>query len=431
MADTPVVSGGTPVSMGPVGFWLDADGNVAATDPQGNPQVTPGMRDTPEAQLYYDSDKDLFYSERNGQKQYLSPYSFAGQDGVNSTAKGTGNGMLKTMDTGGGAFHGQPTWDQSSGTFKVSFDWGKIGSMIVGGLLTAGAVDAAFGSGAAAVAVSAPEGAVGDSTAPAADVATTAGSDILPSTAVGTGMVGGLPAGSTGLAGLSDIGAAAGATDVLPSTPIGTGDVAPIAGNAGLAPGAATAAANAGTGGLAGLGQALSGKNILGNLGAIGSAIGGAGAQAAQGRQTQADLALIANQENISGMSATEQALMARAKLEQDQRQAAQRNMARASYAQNPFQSPFAPSTGPRYSSQYMSTLNDLSNQGSKTLANPAFYETGGPGLPALQPYQPINIKDIPGATGTTPSTLANIGNVVGPGLSIIGALTKNIPYSM
>ena len=47
--------------MGPAGFWLDKDGNVAATDQTGKPQVTPGMRDNPQAATYYDAAKDLNY----------------------------------------------------------------------------------------------------------------------------------------------------------------------------------------------------------------------------------------------------------------------------------------------------------------------------------------------------------------------------------
>ena len=198
MPDARVQTGGAPVQIGPVGFWLDKDGNVAATDPSGTPQITPGMRDNPQAQLFYDAAKDLYYTTtRQGQRQYQSPYAYAGADGANSKAKGTGNGMLQTMDKGGGAFHGQPTWNGQKGAFDVKLDWGKVGSMIVGGVLTAGALDVALGSGAAATALSAPAGTTGST----ATMGATAATGAATTAATGAGAAAAVPGAAAGAAG--------------------------------------------------------------------------------------------------------------------------------------------------------------------------------------------------------------------------------------
>jgi hypothetical protein len=158
-----------------------------------------------------------------------------------------------------------------------------------------------------------------------------------------------------------------------------------------------------------------------GALGKIGAAIGGANATAAQGRLDTAKLGLQANQQNISGMSASENALMQRAQLEQQQRQTALQNAGRANYVgQGGFQSPFAPKRTP-FGSQYMQQMAGVGKQARDTLAAPVQY--GSSQLPAFQPYQPVPINNIPGATGTTPSGLSDVGNYVGPGLSILGAL--------
>lgn len=137
--DQRVPSGGAPTRMGPAGFWLDAQGNVAATTPDGALQVTPGAAANPQGQILYDAAKDLYYTVSQGQKQYQSPYNYAGADQKASTAKGTGRGMLQTMQQGGGAFHGRPSWNATKGAFDVALDWGKIGSLAAGGAIAAGA----------------------------------------------------------------------------------------------------------------------------------------------------------------------------------------------------------------------------------------------------------------------------------------------------
>lgn len=150
-ADAAVSNAGPPVTMGPMGFWLDAQGNVAATDPQGHPQQTPGQRDNPQAQIFYDAAKDLNYTvTSNGQKLYQSPVSYAGQ------AKGTGHGMVNPK---GSLLKGNGTWNPQSGTFDQGANWGNILSMVVAGVLTAGAADAIMGASSGTAAAAAGSGA--------------------------------------------------------------------------------------------------------------------------------------------------------------------------------------------------------------------------------------------------------------------------------
>jgi len=183
-----------------------------------------------------------------------------------------------------------------------------------------------------------------------------------------------------------------------------------------------TNAAGKSVGLLGRLGQAFSGSNLGNTLRGIGSAVGGAGQAAAQGRLSQAQLGLQANQQNIAGMSASEQALMNRATTEEKLRNDAITNAARANYVQSGgFQSPFAPSRPNRFGSQYMQTMGNVGNQAAATLANPSQFGAGSWG--AAPKYTPIPPSGVPGATGTTPGGLSNVGNVVGPGLSVLGAL--------
>lgn len=147
----PTNVGGAPVTIGPAGFWLDATGGVAATDPSGKPQVTPGMRDNPESAIYYDEGKDLYYNRVKGQKLYQSPVSYKGQpQGTGHGATNPGGSLLKT----GG------TWNPQTGTFDQGTNWANILSMVVAGVLTAGAADAIMGVGAGTTAAAASSGVV-------------------------------------------------------------------------------------------------------------------------------------------------------------------------------------------------------------------------------------------------------------------------------
>lgn len=219
---TPIATGGAPVSQNEYGYWIDAQGGIAATDPQGNPQVTPGMAANPQAALYYDDAKDLYYNLVNGQKKYLSPYVFNAQD---PTGKGTGHGMT---NPGGSLTQTGGTWNPDTGQFEQSTNWGNLltigtGAALGGGLLSAlagggGAAASgaptlegvAAGPGAASVPVgSIPLGAI-ENTAfglPASSAAAIPGAAAAPAAADLTGLYGTVPG---GLGDLSAPGAVAG-----------------------------------------------------------------------------------------------------------------------------------------------------------------------------------------------------------------------------
>jgi len=138
--------------MGPVGYWLDAQGNVASTDQQGNPQVTPSMQQIGHSgDISYDPSKDLYETQVNGKPSYQAPPAWV--------AAGNGNGFGKLTPQGGGLLHNKQVWDPSTGTYKSGgLDWGNIASLAVGGALTGGALSAAMaGGGAAAGAASAAD----------------------------------------------------------------------------------------------------------------------------------------------------------------------------------------------------------------------------------------------------------------------------------
>ncbi len=146
---TAVQTGGAPVTMGPAGFWLDANGDVAATDPSGTPQVTPGMQNNPQGTLYYDQAKDLYYNIINGKPQYLSPYDYNQTPGAQGSGHGETNPSGSLLTTGG-------TWDPTTGSFQQGVAWGNILSLVIAGVITGGVADAIMAGGdAAAVASSA------------------------------------------------------------------------------------------------------------------------------------------------------------------------------------------------------------------------------------------------------------------------------------
>lgn len=148
--DQRVGGGGPPVTMGPVGFWLDADGNVAGTDDKGQPQITPGMRGDPQGAIYYDATKDLNYNLVSGQKIYHSP---VGQENGRTVYRQSLKGP-EISDTGGGLVHGKPTWNPKTGTWDVGLDAGKVLGWLTAAGMTAGAANAVMaGTGAVTSAV--------------------------------------------------------------------------------------------------------------------------------------------------------------------------------------------------------------------------------------------------------------------------------------
>lgn len=157
--------------------------------------------------------------------------------------------------------------------------------------------------------------------------------------------------------------------------------------------------------------------------GTAGSAINGAAQSAGQTQLTNAQLGLTANQQNISGNSAFENELMNRAKLEQSQRTQAEKDAYRQNYLTNGPISPFNPVGRPATTPAYQTTINNLGNQGSQLLTNPAQYNPNA--MPALKPYTTYNPNTMSGPGGTMPSTTQQVAQWLGPTLSTIGAISR------
>ena len=204
---------------------------------------------------------------------------------------------------------------------------------------------------------------------------------------------------------------------------IGGGDVGP-----GISPGEYAPVTTSADGSSMLSNGANGGSTLSKLLGAAGSSIGAANTAAGNNRLEQERLGLQANQENITGQSAFENALINRAALEDTQRKNALKDVYMNSYAQNPRVSPYDPAGAPKYSPQYMSTLGNVANFGQGMLSSAPSYSAGN--FPALPPYKPINVKDVQGSTGTTPSTLSNIANWAGPTLSIASKIPWDSIFS-
>ncbi len=257
----------------------------------------------------------------------------------------------------------------------------------------------------------------------------------LPVVTAGVG--GALLSGAGGVSDLADVGADVGGIGGTETTTLGAANPeiwgaggaaaadasaagAPIAGAAGTA---AEAAAGTGTAGLAG--KALTGLSTLGKIGGLlggaANAVGAAGQAEGNNALDQEKLALQANRDNISGMTAYEQALMGRAHEEDAQRKTALKNVYMDSYAHNPNVSPFNTTGGPHYSQQYLQTIGDLSRQGGQKLSTPGQYDTNG--MPVLNSYNPIDPRNVQGATNTKPGAINQVGNWLSPTLSIAGKI--------
>jgi hypothetical protein len=219
--------------------------------------------------------------------------------------------------------------------------------------------------------------------------------------AAGIGPLGGLLGGGASAA----AGGAEAAGGVLPSTTIGSGFIPAIAGTV---PSGAVGAAEAAGGGslLSSIGGALKGGSTLSNI------LGGAGSAIGKADTASQNNDLLRGAQNIEGTSAFENELMNRAKEEAAQRNTALKDVYLASYANNPPASPYDVTGGPKYSSTYLNTINNLSGQGASVLANPAQYATAN--QPKLQPYTPIQ-----------PSTLQKAGDWLSPGLTIGSQILK------
>lgn len=159
-----------------------------------------------------------------------------------------------------------------------------------------------------------------------------------------------------------------------------------------------------------------------GNAGTTaGSAIGAATTAAGQNRLDQEKMALDANTQNISGTSAMENELMARAAEEDAQRKTALKQLLLANDVQNPAHSPFDPVAAPKPNAALTQALGDLSTQDTAMLANPSSTQvsTMVP-VPTYTPL-PTNAPALQKATGTAPSFLEKVGGIAGPALTLAG----------
>jgi hypothetical protein len=196
----------------------------------------------------------------------------------------------------------------------------------------------------------------------------------------------------------SAVGAGTGA-GTLASTTIGSGFIPAITGGTGLAGtlGGTTAA-------LAGGGSALT--KIGGLLGAAGKGIGDATTAAGNNDLNQEDRGLQAAGIDINGQRAYTDEALGVSKQNAALKLQHTREQLMAEKAAHPSVSPFNITGGPKYSPEYLSTLQQIAQ------TNPEF-------LTAPTPYTPITPSGAQKATGTTPSTLSKIGNILSPALTV------------
>lgn len=235
-------------------------------------------------------------------------------------------------------------------------------------------------------------------------------------------------AGAT-LATLGAAGAFAGAAAApeigITSTPAVLGGTAAGAGATTAA--ATTAAATSGAAGLTGAAGAAGAAGVTSKVadlfGGLGSAIGGATSAAGDDRRYQENAALLANGQNINGLSLMERALMERAAAERTERSGAAVDVARADHVANPRVGPFNPAGPPVHSDQFRSVTSALGDQGAARLTAGPQYSTNT--LKPVPVYTPLDIRNVQGATGTNKGALERVGDWAGPGLSLTGRVIR------
>lgn len=408
-------------------------------------------------QVLWDAQGKPYYPTTDGHRSYIPPIAAAqyrDDPRMLAWAKGQGASIdYSPMESGGQPivsnssvpggdfFHHRGEWNSEEGQYDTNFDWGAVLTLVVAGTITAGVATAALGGSTAA------QTAVNTAIATGSPEAGAAAAGVLPSAAIGTGLSTLPEVAASGLvpaALSSELAAtaipAAGMTS-LPSA-ASSGELGSV-----LGPGGASTLPSTATSGIStlpnvtpsgGVGAALgTGANLAGLidkgtgtigkisdiLGAAGAGVAGATQAAGQTQLQNALMGLTANGENITGNSAFENELMRRASEEDTQRGTALKDVYRQGIATHPNVSPFNPTGGPQYSSDYLGTLDKLKQQGADTLSGPAQYSTKK--LPPLKPYTDYNPNTISGAGGTEPSTMQTIGNWLGPSLSTISAIAK------
>lgn len=358
--------------------------------------------------VYWDEQGRPYNKKVGGGKMYIAPLSasssedpkmreWAAKMGVkvdySDPTNHPGGTVLDSGRPGGGMFHESGTWNGNEGQWDQGLDWGNILTMVVAGVLTAGAASALMGGGAAAEAATSTALATGSSEAGMA-AATAAGG-------VGAGEAGAV----TGLAGSGlsgGVGAATGA-----GVGIGeTGAVTGLAGSGFGAGGGLGLAAAPTVGDLATVGSSIAGQSGVGSL----AATGAKGATTASKisdllRAGGQEVGALADDAQKNRVQEGDKGL-ARSAEEDRQRRTALADVYRNNWYNTRQKGPNDPMPLQQMSPEYMATLKDLSDQGKKKLAQPAQYDTG-------------NLAPV------TPGTMEQIGQWLSPTLSTIGAVSK------
>lgn len=226
--------------------------------------------------------------------------------------------------------------------------------------------------------------------------------------------IGGAAATGLGAAGIGPLSGMFGASTAAASSPfaaggVGLGETA-ATGVGGLT---ATSLGLPVTAGLGTAGTAAGAAGTVGTLGKIakmlpgvGQSVGAATQAAGQNDLNQEELALKANESNITGTRSDvlNQTEIAKANAQMAARRL--RNEFALGVAGSPPVGPMGVKGGLAYSPAFMEALAA---------------ETRNPATPlkAPTPYTPINIKDVQGATNTKPGTLQQIGEWLAPGATI------------
>lgn len=343
---------------------------------------------------------------------------------------------------GGSFFTKRGEWNSLNGVYDQGTDWGNVLSLVIAGAITAGVATAALGGTAAA------QTAVDAALATGSAETGAAAGGVLASTAIpASGMTALSAVAPSGL-----VGSALSAAPVLASTAIPAANITSLpavtaSGEVGGAFGtggelASTQIGNGMVGGLeagsTGSGQvanALSTGSVLGAIGkklpdildAAGNLVSGATKNAGDTQlqnllldQQARNSNISANNSNISGESAVENALQGRSTLESKERNRALANIYMNSVTRNPSRSPFNPTAAPTNTQEYLDALAALSSQGAGQLKNPAAYGTGA--MNPLKPYVPIDTNYKP---NTDQSGLQKAGNVISPLLGIGSTLAR------
>ncbi len=213
--------------------------------------------------------------------------------------------------------------------------------------------------------------------------------------AAGIGPLGGVLGGAGGAAEAGGLAS----SSVLGGT--GAGGAAGVAGGAGTLASVAGGASTLGT-----LGKF---NNLLGD---VGKGIGAATTAAGQNNLNQEELGLRAAGTDITGQQAFTNEEVAVNKENAAMENQHLKDQYMLEKANHPSVSPFNITGGPKYSPEYVSTLQQIAQTNPELLKMPA-------------PYKPIGANGLQAATGTTPSTLQKIGQVASPALTALPSVLK------